>query len=463
MRRFLFTVVILVPVLYSASLTAQQAPVQLTLEQAVSMAMQNNEIYLSAKLDVGKADSRKREAISEALPSLNLSSVFTRNWSLPELNFGGQMFRLGTDNSMNINLNFSQALYSGGKMRAGLKLASYFQEQTDANLEVIRQNVTLAVHQAYYGVLLAQAILGVNEASYGRSVAQFDQVNKFHGAGTVSPYDVLRAKVQVANSKPPVIQAKNRLAVSEARLKSLIGMDQTSPVFVAGDLSIQNTGPPSLESALLMAVQQRPDMRAARLQTDMADRNIAVVRSDGRLNVSLSAGYQMQAQVNDGQVSGMGFNDFNRSLNTQLNVRFPIFDGRQNSSRVHQADADYELARFNESRLKRQIEVDATEAYLNVQEARERMAAELVAVDLAERGLTIAQVQYESGMSTQLEVIDAQFALTQAQTNHVTAKHDYAVAVVTLSSVQGILGVEGLTGSPAKNGRQTEPMGTGPR
>jgi outer membrane protein len=128
-------------------------------------------------------------------------------------------------------------------------------------------------------------------------------------------------------------------------------------------------------------------------------------------------------------------------LNTQLNISIPIFDGRQTSSRVSQAEADYELAQFSESRLNRQVEVDVTEAFLNVQEATDRISAAQEAVALAQRGLEIARVQYGAGMSTQLEVLDAELALTQAQTNHVTAKHDYAVTAAILESVQGILEV----------------------
>ncbi|MBT5875157.1 MAG: TolC family protein [Candidatus Latescibacteria bacterium] len=442
MARYLTSVMILWLFLGTSLSAAQQtAPLQLSLQQAVSMALENNETFLSAQMETGKSRSRYREALSEALPSLSLNTVYTRNWSLQELNFGGQRFRLGTDNAMNMRLDFSQPIYSGGKLRAGLKLASYFREQTDANEEAVRQNVALSVHQSYYAVVLADAILKVNEASYERAVVQFGQVSKFNAAGTVSPYDVLRAEVQVANSKPPVIQAKNRLAVAKARLKSLIGVRQTTGVTIRSDLNAEYNIPSSLEEALQTATQKRPDVMAARLQTDMMDRSIIVARSEGRPDVSVSAGYQMQAQVNDGQVNGLGFGDFTRSLNTQLNISIPIFDGRQTSSRVSQAEADYELAQFSESRLNRQVEVDVTEAFLNVQEATDRISAAQEAVALAQRGLEIARVQYGAGMSTQLEVLDAELALTQAQTNHVTAKHDYAVTAAILESVQGILEV----------------------
>lgn len=421
------------------ALANEPAPVRLTLERAAQLALENNEIYLSAQIATGRARAQKREAISEALPSLNLNTIYTRNWSLQEINFGGQSFKLGTDNVMNFSFNFTQPIYKGGKIGSALKIAKYFTEQSNANEEQTRQNVLLAVHQAYYGVLLTEAILRVNQASYDRAVAQLEQVNKFHGAGTVSSYDVLRAKVRVANAKPPVIQARNRIAVAQARLKNLIGLPQTTPLIITGDLAIGTTPSATLTEAIQTAATQRPDILSAQLQTSMTDKAISISRSESRPDISLSAGYQMQAQENDRRFRSLGWGDFSRSLNTQIIFRIPIFDGRQTAARVDQAEANYELALYSESRLKKQIEVDVAEAFLNVQEARERIAAEQEAVDLAERGLAIAQVQYENGMSTQLEVIDAQLVVTQAQTNHVTAQHDYAVAVVTLQSAQGVL------------------------
>jgi outer membrane protein len=414
--------------------------VLLTLERTVRMALENNETYISAQLESGKATSRVKEAISEALPRLNLNSLVTRNWSLPVFNFGGQSFKAGTDNVMNIALNFEQPIYSGGKLWDGLKAARYFEDLSDATREQIHQNVALNVHQAYYAVLLAEKLLVVSQASHDRAAAQLEQIKKFHAAGTNSEYDVLRARVEVSNAKTPVIQAKNTVVVAKANLKSLIGIPQITGIQITGDFDVTTLALPiDLPQAIQTGVSRRADLRAAEFQTNFTDKTIKIARSEGRPEVSLSAAYRMQAQLNDAQVSSIKFNDFIRSWDTSLSIRVPIFDGRQTSARVDQAEADYELAVYGENQLRKQVEVEVIQSYLNAQEARERMAAEAETVDLAERGLAIAQVQYEGGMITQLELIDAQLTVTQVQTNHVTAKHDYAVAVITLQTAQGAL------------------------
>lgn len=414
--------------------------VHLTLDRTVRMALENNETYLSALLETGKARSRVKEAVSEALPRVNMNSLFTRNWSLPVFNFGGQTFKAGTDNVMDINISLEQPIYSGGKLRHGLKAAKFFEDSANAARERIRRNVALNVHQSFYAVLLAEALLEVNKASFDRATAQLEQVRKYHETGTVAEYDVLRAQVEVANARPPMIQARNQIVVSQATLKSLIGLPQTASVEITGDFDMDESAAlASLPEVIQTAITRRADLHAAEFQTNFTDKSVSVARSEGRPEVSLSAGYRLQAQLNDPQVSSFRVGDFNRSWDTSLSIRIPIFDGRQTSARVDQAEADYEMAVHNENQLKRQIEVEVTQAYLNVQSAKERLAAERETVDLAERGLAIARVQYEGGMSTQLELIDAQLTLTQSQTNYVTAKHDYAVALITLQSAQGVL------------------------
>ena len=414
----------------------------LTLDRAVELALKNNESLLSTRLEEDRARARVREAYSEALPKLDFSSTFTRNWSLPEFNFGGQTFKVGTDNVINFGLDLSQTIYRGGQVGAGLKMARYFQQISASNTDQMRENTLHQVRNGFYDVLLAEAIVEVAAAAYDRAVAQYEVIQRFYEAGTVSEYDVLRSKLEVTNAHPPVTQAKNRLAIAKADLKRLIGLPRQVPIRCTGSLDVDVSGlPGDIESAVDVALSNRSDLKAAQLQAAMNDASIRLARGENRPDVSLSAGYLMQAQVNDPGFKSIEFNDFSRSWNTLINVSFPVFDGRENSGRIMQAQADYELSRYFERQLRKQIEVDVTEALLNLAEASERVLAGAEAVELASRGLTIAQVQFEGGVSTQLELIDAQLILKQAETDHVTAEYDLATAVAKLRNVLGMMEV----------------------
>lgn len=421
-------------------LSAQQGDeIVLTLDRAVELALKNNESLLSTRLEEDRARARVREAYSEALPKLDFSSSFTRNWALPEFNFGGQTFKVGTDNVINFGLDLSQTIYRGGQVGVGLRMARYYERISESNTDQMRENTVHQVRNGFYDVLLAEAIVEVATAAYDRAVAQHESIQRFFEAGTVSDYDVLRSKVEVTNAQPPVTQARNQLAVAKADLKRMIGLPRKVRIRCRGSLDVDVSGlPGDIESAVDMALSNRSDLEAARLQTAMNDASIRFARSENLPDVSLSAGYLMQAQVNDPGFKSLAFNDFSRSWNTLINVSFPVFDGRQNSGRVMQAQADYELSRYIERQLTKQIEVDVTEALLGLVEASERVRAGAEAVELAGRGLAIARVQFEGGVSTQLELIDAQLVLKQAETDHVTAEYDFATAAIKLRNVLGI-------------------------
>ncbi len=446
MIRVLLAFFLLVGTTYPMSAQQDEEPAQqdggivLTLERAVGLAMKNNESLLSSRVEMDRARAQVREAFSEALPQLDFNSTFTRNWSLPVFTFGGQQFKAGTDNVINLGLDLSQTIYRGGQVGSGLKMARYYRQISETNTQHVRENIVLMVHNSYYDVLLAEAIVEVSQAAYDRAVAQYERVQRFYEAGTVSDYDVLRSKVELTNAHPPVTQARNRLTISQANLKRLIGLPQRLRIRCTGNLDVDVSSiPDDIDTAVSEALSNRSDLEAAQLQAAMNDASIRFARGENRPDISLSAGYQMQAQVNDSRFKSLAFNDFSRSWNTLLNVSFPVFDGRQNSGRIMQAQADFEQSRYSERQLRNQIEVDVTEAMLNVIEAAERVEAGAEVVELASRGLVIAQVQYEGGISTQLELIDAQLTLKRAETDHVTARYDYVTAASKLQSVMGLL------------------------
>ena len=431
-------------VLITHQLFAQEKKeIFLTLNRAVMLGLKNNEAVLRSKIDVNRAKGQVKEALSEALPKINFKSSFTRNWALPVFTFGGQQFKAGTDNVINFGVDLSQTIYRGGQVGAGLKMARYYQQISETNSEQMQVDIVLIIHNSYYDVLLTEAIVEVSEAAYKRAITQYEGVKRYFEAGTVSDYDVLRAKVEVTNARVAVNQAKNRVSMSKANLKQIIGLPQSILLRCITALEVDSSSiPKNISTAVRNAMSSRSDLKAAKLETAMNEASIRLARGKRGADISLSAGYIMQAQINDPKFKSLAVRDFTRSWNTLLNVSFPIFDGRRNMGQVLQAEAEFEKSRYNEKQLEKQIEVDVTMAMLNIFEASERVDASAEAIKLAKRGVGMVQLQYESGLSTQLELIDAQLTLKQAETDRVTAQYDYVNAAAMLKNLLGQLGAD---------------------
>ena len=131
---------IVMVVFLTMTITFQMSALQddgmvLTLERAVELALKNNESLLSTQVEIDRARALVKEAFSEALPKVDFNSTYTRNWALPVFTFGGQKFKAGTDNVINLGVGLSQTIYRGGRVGAGLKIARYFQEISKKNTD----------------------------------------------------------------------------------------------------------------------------------------------------------------------------------------------------------------------------------------------------------------------------------------------------------------------------------------
>ena len=414
---------------------------QITLSEAIQMALQQNETVLIAEQGVARAKGQITSAGAEGYPKLSLNGFYTRNWRVPTSVINGNTIKFGSANVLNANLSLSIPLYKGGKVRAARRAAQAFREFSEANLSVARQQIAFDTQRAFYTVLLSDELVRVNEAALKQAEAHLEQVNQLLKAGTASDYEALRAKVQVANLKPAAITARNNRDIALLDLKRIIGRDLAAPLVISGslDAAVAEELPVArtIDEAVSMALKGRPELIALDYQIELQEDNVRIQAGDGRPSVNLVNAYQNQAQVND--IGALATNKFVQSYNSRLVVDFPLFDGFKTRGGVAQARSDFRSATYSKQQRHKQVELEARQSFLRVEEALNRLDAQKETVTLADRGLQIAEVRYRTGVATQLEVFDAQVVLTQAQTTHAQALNDYAVAVASLRKALGVI------------------------
>ena len=129
-----------------------------------------------------------------------------------------------------------------------------------------------------------------------------------------------------------------------------------------------------------------------------------------------------------------------KSWNTSLVLAIPLFDGQLAEARVARAQQEVKKAEYDRQRFERVVRLEIQQAYYDVQEASERLAANRDAVLHAEKGLQVAESRYGRGVGTQLEILGAQLALVQSQTENAIARRDRALALMYLERAVGVLG-----------------------
>jgi len=440
LRTILFSATLM---LLGASIPASGSAI--TIDDAVGMALKNNQDYLIAKSQLEKAEAEIQKATAGALPTLSFGSSYTRNLKIPMMVFGGESFRFGTDNQMDIGLNLTQPIWLGGKVFVAMKIAKIYKSYTEDMVREAEGQIVYGVRRAFLGAILTQDVVKVYKDALATAELNLDIVNKMYSQGVVSEYEYLRAQVEVANLRPQLTQTQNGAVIALESLKNLIGAKLSESLELRYEFDSTIVGRElNLEYLQKLARANRASLQQQEHLADITRRAIGIAKSGRSFNLILQSQYGYRLQGDDKAFQLFKRRDWTPSWTATLNLNMPIFDGFTTTAEIRKAKTDYQDASLSLEQLKQQVELDVRQAYYTYQESGERLKAQQKTIEQAEQGLKIARLRYQNGVGTQLEILSAEAALTQAKTNYVQATHDAAEAVYGLLRVTGVNNIEML-------------------
>lgn len=412
----------------------------LDLSTAINLALENNESYLIAQKELERANSQIIEAASGALPQITGGLSYLRNWESPTMVFQIDTvlttFKAGTDNTYTADLTLTQPLYSGGRTWAALKIARLYKKLSRETVRAAAQDLKVQVYSGFYGAVLAGEVNRVTTRSLELASENLDVVEKMFSQGMASEYDLLRARVGVANLRPAVTKSKTDHEVAVSALKNLLGINAEDELLLDVDFDSTQFIIPPLEISGMEdeLVEDRPEVKMSSYTSSGRKKAISLYTAGYKPSLNFRTTLQYQAQFNEGSVFDQ---TWYRSLNSFLELSVPIFDSWKTPSRVKQAKIDYSQSILQEEAIKKAMILDLERSYGRYVEARENLSAQGNAVELARRGLDIASVRFENGVGTQLEVSDARLQLQIAEINKATAFYDLAVGYARLMRALG--------------------------
>jgi outer membrane protein TolC len=444
--------VVLAPVAGSAQ---RPDTLRLSLPDAITIALRaSDEVRLSAML-VEIADAQFGTARATSLPQLRLNTSYTHAWENARANAVGQVFN--QPNSYNASFTLSQTLFQGGRIIAGMRSASNTRAATHFDEQEVRARLTVDVQRAYLQVLFAMRMLSIQNQNLTLAASRAVQVQQLLTAGRAARYDVLRANVAKSNIEPLVIQAQNDRDIAELDLKRLLNVPVNQPISLT--TTIDPTGLRVMLASLddTTALPDRESLRSAELLLNARRQAVVVARADllPTASVSFQTGYQAFPPLGFGfpTARGVAANEFcapgssatqrcqnggwftDRGMTATISL--PLFDGFRARSNIELARAQ---ERFAEIQLQQQretvgLEVARARAELNraraVFDARKQNATE------AEEAFQLASLRFNRGLSTQIEVSDAQLALLTAESTEARATFDLFLASAELARSLG--------------------------
>jgi len=438
---------ILLCLLLAAFVSAVSAEtLTLSREQAVQMALERNESYQSAKLEHDRVHGQYLEARSGAFPRLTFDGSYLRNIDLATSIFSltdkdGKVetmkIRFGTPHNYALGLNLYQPLYVSGKVGAAIKIAKHGFEYTDAGITAAAHDIATRADKAYLDAISArQAATAFGEAER-LADSNLAVVRKLYEQGQVSEYDLLRGQVQAANTKPDRIAAENNADLALGFLRNLLALPAETGMVLDSAIGAVTVPDLILEPLVTEAMANRPELRQSAQMVKIRQKLISIAQGGYKPNIGINSAVQWSSFTDKFSKSTVAGDQWNRSWNVALVVSWPLFTGFETTGKIRQAKVDYTQSQLAKSQLTRQIRLEVQDALGKLNEARQRVDALGETVGQAERGVSIALVRYRNGVGTQLELLDAQVALTAARVNRISAQHDLAAAIGGLRRAVG--------------------------
>ena len=339
------------------------------------------------------------------------------------------------------SLDLRQSLISWDNWVA-IKRASRQVAQAEADFQAAEQQLILRVSEAYFNVLAAQDAVEAQASSLEAISRQLEQAEKRFEVGLIAITDVQEAKAARDSAAAAVIAAKRQLASAEEFLREITAEKYTTLAKPGDAMPLKSPDPADEEQWVARAMDQNLSLVSSRLAADIARDNVRAAFGGHLPELDLVASKSKVETTSP--INFVSGNVGTRLSDTEdesysLQVTMPIFSGGATQSRVRQSEFQWRAARERLTRVSRQTERQARDAYLGVLSEISRVTALRQALESSQTALKATEAGYEVGTRTAVDVLEGRRSLAVAQTNYSRSRYDYILNVMRLRLASGTL------------------------
>ncbi len=407
-------------------------PIALSLEGAVARGLKQNLGAFLATDSMTDARGQKWQALSELLPNVTTDTGFgVRQIDLKAqfgLNIPGVPKVIGPFGYFDSRAYLNQTIFDWGSIeqerssQAKLKSAQYGYKNA-------RELVVTVIVSNYLLVIADQS--EVESALSQRDTAKvlFQQTSDQHTAGLAAAVDVLRSQVELQSRQQKLIVAQNNLEKQKLVLARAIGLPPGQKFEITTQVGYQEFSIPPLDDAIQSAYKARPDFQSQMNQVQSAELE---------KRASFAERYPSIEQVADYGITGVNPASTHGTVDAAVTLRLPIFQGGRVHGDVLRADASLQRAKQVLEDSRAQIDEEVRDAYLDLQAAAQEVAVEKTTVTLATETLQQSRDRFNSGVTDNIEVVQAQDALATANDAYIASLYSYNLAKISLARATGV-------------------------
>ena len=400
----------------------------ITIEQAIELALKNNKDIVEARIEIERSRFVLREERAALFPTLDftgglsnyqnsgfLDSVAEQEAEagIPansEASFIAQNSFLGFSSEIfdfNPSLGLSYDIYDGGLRGALIRTAEKQLRIIELGLEIAAEEIRLETARNYYALQNGDASVEIAEAAVRDATKTLSDAQFLEEAGVGTQFDIMRAKVELAEAKQSLINATADREISRQQLAETLSIPDNASLAAADPVELAGAWELSLPESIVLASKNRPELEQFLLQREIGEEQRTVALSQIRPTITASAAYALLDNFEDNF-------DIVDEYSLGLSIQWRLFDGGAAKAGAQQAEKDIEIAETEFANERNEISFAVKQAYLQLESNRNNINTATEEVELAAESLEMARLRFQEGIGTQTDVIDAQTQLTAA-------------------------------------------------
>lgn len=418
----------------------------LSLDEAITLSLQNSkEIKLNAA-KVAEANGALREARERRLPDLTTSGSYLR-LNQPNVDMkvklgsqsGGSAEGGSSSSSQTLQVNsvtygmasLSIPVFSGFRIQHGIDAAKYLQKAATLDAEKDRDEVIANTIAAYSNLYKAKAALDIVKENLNQSQHRVADLSNLEKNGLLARNDLLKAELQQSNIELALVDAENNWKLTYINMNLMLGLPEETELVPDANAFTVTTDTRNFEAWEAQALQNRKDMEAMNYRVKAASSGVKAAKGEYYPSIALTGAY-VAADI-------PGLLTLTNVVNGGLGVRYSPSSLWKTGSKVAQSKAQLQQAEISREMLNDGIRLQIAQAYQTYLSATKKIDVYNKAVEQANENYRIVKNKYDNSLTTTTELLDADVAQLQAQLNYAFAKADAVVAYKRLQAAAGTL------------------------
>ncbi len=417
---------------------SSEAPVVITLEDALKIALSENVSVKVADLEIKRKEYAKKGTYAALYPQIDLTGSYQRTIKkqVMYMTMGGQSMGIEVGKSNTINAGVSAAMpIVNAQLWKSLKISGLDVELSVEKARSSRLEMVTQVKNAYYSILFAKEAFDVYKQVYENAVQNLEETQKKYDAQKVSEFELVRAKTSVANAVPNVYNAESSVILAQWQLKAVLGVDLDMNLDVAGKLDDYSQQMfYDIHQHDSISLDQNSTMKQLAIQAEQLAQTIKLQKYANIPSLALAFNFSYMSMADD-----ISFKEFPWTpySTVGLSLSIPIFAGGKRHQAIRQAKNQHQQLQLQVENTERQLKIAIRQSLNTMEMNMKSYYAAQEASASAQKAYDIAAAAYKVGRSTLIELNDAQLALTQAQLAQSQAVYNFVTAKAQLEQTLG--------------------------